>query len=212
MFFLILLDSVSMLLSVARALDKVRQITNWNLERKVQRCKHDSKEDPPTTSASDECERARSNGQVSSHFDVTIRGLEIGAGETSKGADKCEENEYEGNVSPNRADEIDEAHDTHSDEEKGERRVEADGVQTQSWISWVERVGAICVVEWLKSRSEAKPESTEASKDDERECVTNEELANGTKNHEQSTEKEVRSCSCGAYCRSSGASPAHQIT
>lgn len=89
-----------------------------NAEWEIQACKHDRDENPPAEYAGGECKGPARSLQPSRGGQITIAGLEVGAAEAWKGEYQGKEDHEEHEVGSKRANEEDEGHDAHAEEEK----------------------------------------------------------------------------------------------
>lgn len=144
------------------------------------------------------CSGGVSNGQVP-----------VGTSKTAKCRDKRKENNGKGNVSAKRADEVDEAEQSHEHEEETKACVESNSLETFGRVGG-RRVSSIRVEKGLQGRAEGEPESPKSAKDDEGESVAKEEFTDRTKDHQESTKEEV--CTDIRCTAAPGTSPSHEYT
>ena len=89
------------------------------LKREVQTRQHDSREYPPPKNTRDEGAGATSNLQSTRQRDVAVVELQVGTCEQGEDEHEGEEDHEEAHVCADGADEVDEAHEAHGDEEEG---------------------------------------------------------------------------------------------
>lgn len=103
--------------------------------------------------------------------------MPVRAGKEAESGYQGQEDHEEDDVRPQGADQIDEAEETHSEQEEREASVEADCLQ--AILRRRERLGAVetvGVIRGLEGGGEGEPEGAKGGEDDEREGVADEPL------------------------------------
>jgi len=109
----------------------------WQLEWEIKASKHNSKENPPSTGTSNKSTSTSRRLQFPSQCNISIRDLEVGASEERESEDEGKENQEEDDVRAEGENHVQEAHESHSDEEEGERGVEGHGSDAETRVCWV---------------------------------------------------------------------------
>lgn len=156
----------------------------WELKGEVEGRKQDSCENPPSENTGDESKGATSDDQSRRAGRIAETNVEEAGAEQTECWDEREEDQDEDKVGPEGADHVDQAEDSHPQEEEAECIVERRRIETSatsgslrcSRNSIVGSVVGICAVEWLEGRAERSPERTKGAKDDHGESVANDEL------------------------------------
>jgi hypothetical protein len=192
--------AVLLLLPLAGALDHGAQIADRDLEGEVESSEHDGEEDPPAGQGSDEEEGTSRDLHPAciGHLARVGRGgregcrvVPVGGGEEGEGQREREEDDHEGYVGSERADQVHQAQETHEEQEEPEGGGESRGVDTGRFGVACWGVQSVGEVEWLESRGEGEPEGAEGDEDDEWEGVAENELEESTHHHEQTAEEVI---------------------
>ena len=172
------------LLSLWSAFDKPAQITNWQVEREIDSSQQLHKEEVPSEKTNDKCACSSSDGES-----CVCSMSEEECCQQTKCWDQKQEDEEEDDVGSEWDDHVHETQNSHIDLEEGECAHEC-------WVGGCccQIVRLICsggIEIWCQCCSEWQPESSECSKDNEWERVSQDEFEEGSQQHEKTTEEVI---------------------
>lgn len=157
------------------------------MEGEIESRKHDGEEDPPAADTSDECKGSTGNDERTRAGRVAEGNVPEAGRQEAEGGDEGKEDHDEDEICPECADHVDEAEDSHPQEEEtwnprsalvsattsSRRPMHTKGIvefwsiqaRTRGWALSggglvVRGVVCPCSEEWLQSGTESQPEST----------------------------------------------------